>query len=114
MTLAEARDSKNLLFYCDSGSHAYGTALPVSDRDTRGVYVLPRDRFYGLDPVDQVSDERQDHTFYELGRCVSLLLENNPNMLELLAMPADCILHQHPLWERLTPSLFLSKHSNPI
>lgn len=109
MTLEEARHPDHLLFHCVSGSHAYGTALPTSDRDTRGVFVLPKEQFYGLNPVDQVSDERNDHTFYELGRCVDLLLQNNPNMLELLAMPADCILHQHPLWKRLTPSLFLSK-----
>jgi len=24
-----------------AGSHAYGTATPASDRDTRGIFVLP-------------------------------------------------------------------------
>ena len=97
------------LFRGLSGSHAYGTALPESDRDTRGIFVLPRTRFFGLSPVTQLHDDRNDNVFYELGRAVELLSQSNPNMLELLALPADCILHQHPLFAALRLEWFLSK-----
>ena len=97
------------LFQALSGSHAYGTALPTSDRDTRGVFVLPRTEWLGLHYTPQVADERNDHIWYELGRIVELLAQNNPNALELLAMPGDCILYRHPLYEWLRPELFLSK-----
>jgi hypothetical protein len=40
---------------------------------------------------------------------VELLLRNNPNALELIAMPEDCVRFRHPLFGRLKPSLFLSK-----
>jgi uncharacterized protein len=97
------------LFRGLSGSHAYGTALPESDRDTRGIFVLPRTRYYGIHPVSQLSDERNDHVFYELTRAVELLSQSNPNMLELLALPEDCILHVHPLFAELRPEWFLSR-----
>ena len=103
------QSSEHWLFRGLSGSHAYGTALPESDRDTRGIFVLPRAQFYGLDPVSQLSDARNDHVFYELGRAVELLSQSNPNMLELLALPADCLLHVHPLFAELRPEWFLSR-----
>jgi uncharacterized protein len=98
-----------LLFDAVSGSRAYGTALPESDEDRRGVFVLPKAQFYGLEHCPQISDERGDRVYYELGRCFELLAKNNPNLLELLAMPEDCVRFRHPLYARLDPALFLSK-----
>ncbi|MBX3740769.1 MAG: nucleotidyltransferase domain-containing protein [Akkermansiaceae bacterium] len=98
-----------LLFGCVAGSKAYGTDLPGSDEDRRGVFVAPTEFILGLDHLDQVSDERGDIVYYEVGRFVELLLKNNPNALELLGMPEDCIRHRHPLFDLLPPQLFLSK-----
>lgn len=42
-------------------------------------------------------------------RFVELLAKNNPNILELLCAPADCIVQKHPLFDRLRPEEFLSK-----
>jgi predicted nucleotidyltransferase len=108
-TLDRVREPDLLLFDAVAGSHAYGTAVADSDRDRRGVFVAPRTFVFGLDRLEQVADERNDQVYYEIGHFVSLLLKNNPNALELLAMPADCVLHRHPLFERLRPELFLSK-----
>ena len=98
-----------LLFKCISGSCAYGTDTKRSDIDLRGVFVAPPDVFYGLSPVTQVSDESNDTTYYELSRFIDLLSRNNPNVMELLYMPDDCVLIRHPLFERIEPGLFLSK-----
>ncbi|MCB1132879.1 MAG: nucleotidyltransferase domain-containing protein, partial [Verrucomicrobiae bacterium] len=108
-TLERVRRPDVLLFESVAGSHAYGTQIDGSDRDLRGVFVATPGLLGGLDHIDQVSDGRGDETYYELGRFVELLLRNNPNALELLGMPDDCIRFRHPLFDELKPDLFLSK-----
>ena len=97
------------LFETVAGSHAYGTAIDGSDEDRRGVFIATPGLLTGLDSIEQVSDERSDQVYYELGRFMDLCLKNNPNTLELLGMPDDCVRLRHPVLERLEPSLFLSK-----
>ena len=57
VTLDTVRSSECLLFECVAGSRAYGTDLPESDLDLRGVFIVPRAVLFGLGQVDQVSDE---------------------------------------------------------
>lgn len=110
MRLEDLQGSQDrLLLEAIGGSRAYGTDTPSSDTDIRGVFVLPRAQFFGFNPPDQISDASHDTTYYELGRFVELLSKNNPNVMELLGLPADCIQFQHPLFQRFTPELFLSK-----
>jgi predicted nucleotidyltransferase len=40
-TIEELRDKKLIIFETITGSHAYGTMLPESDKDVRGVFVQP-------------------------------------------------------------------------
>lgn len=110
MTIKEIKDRGLLLFECISGSRAYGLATSKSDTDLKGVFYLPRSEFYGLSYIAQVSDERNDEVYYELGRFMDLLLKSNPNILEMLVSPADCILYKHPLMEKLNIKSFLSKN----
>ena len=109
MTIADLRQQRLILFEAVSGSRAYGTNLPHSDTDLKGVFVLPEKHFFGLDYVPQVANETNDEVFYELRRFVELLLKNNPTVLELLGTPADCILYKHPLFDQFRPQDFLSK-----
>jgi uncharacterized protein len=109
MTIAQLHTEGCILFECISGSRAYGTQLPTSDTDIKGVFVLPEEKFFGLSEVTQVNDERNDVVYYELKRFVDLLSKNNPNILEMLNSPADCILQKDPLFDVLTTDLFLSK-----
>ncbi|RDV15020.1 nucleotidyltransferase [Pontibacter diazotrophicus] len=109
LTIDELKTKNLLLFECISGSRAYGLSTPTSDTDIRGVFVLPEEDYFGLNYVEQLSNESNDIVYYELRRFVELLAKNNPNMLELLNMPEDCILYQHPLYNRFKPQDFLSK-----
>lgn len=109
MTIQEIKHKGLLLFECISGSKAYGLDTPQSDTDLKGVFYLPKYQFYGLDYIPQVSNETNDEVYYELGRFVELLCKSNPNILELLASPNECILYKHPLMERLNIDMFLSK-----
>jgi predicted nucleotidyltransferase len=109
MTIKDIKDEGLLLFECISGSRAYGLDTPRSDTDIKGVFYLPKQKFYGLDYVGQVNNETNDEVYYELGRFVELLIKNNPNLLESLASPADCILFKHPLMNKIDIRMFLSK-----
>ncbi len=109
LTINDLRQQNLLLFEAVSGSHAYGLSLPSSDVDLKGVFVLPKNQFYSLDYVAQINDENNDEVYYELRRFVELLYKNNPNLLEMLHSPADCIRYKDPLFDLLQAELFLSK-----
>lgn len=109
MTIQELKEKKLIIFECISGSRAFGLDTPESDTDIKGVFVLPKEQFYGLEYIGQVSNEINDIVYYELGRFFELLLKNNPNILELLHTPEDCILYKHDLMNLINPALFLSK-----
>ncbi len=100
---------QHLLLKCISGSRAYNLALPSSDTDIKGIFVLPRHELYGLTYTPQVANETNDEVYFELGRFIDLLVKNNPNILELLSTPEDCILLRHPLMDLIRPQDFLSK-----
>jgi uncharacterized protein len=100
---------QHFLLKCISGSKAYGTNMAHSDTDMKGVFILPKTEFYGLDYTEQVSDDKNDVVYYEIKRFIELLLKNNPNILELLASPEDCVLYRHPSVLRLKPEFFISK-----
>lgn len=98
-----------LLLNCISGSHSYGLSLPTSDTDYKGVFILPKTAFYSLEYTEQVTNETNDIVYYEVGRFIDLLVKNNPNILELLYTPHDCVLYRHPALEKVKPEIFLSK-----
>lgn len=110
MLTIETLKSENLiLFEVISGSRAFGLHTESSDTDIKGVFYLPKDKFFGLDYTPQVNNASNDIVYYELGRFVELLLKNNPNILEMLASPEDCVLYKHPIMEQVKISDFLSK-----
>lgn len=111
LTIDDLKAQNLILLECISGSRAYGLDTPTSDTDIKGVFYLPKQRFYSLqsDYIPQVSNETNDIVYYELGRFVELLLQNNPNMMELLATPADKVLYRHPIMDNLKPDWFISK-----
>ncbi|WP_294273745.1 nucleotidyltransferase domain-containing protein [uncultured Chryseobacterium sp.] len=109
MIISTLKTKNLILLEAISGSRAFGLATANSDTDIRGVYYLPKEDFFGLNYVPQVSNETNDITYYEIGRLVELLQKNNPNILEVLASPEECILQKHPLMDLLKPEDFLSK-----
>lgn len=109
MTIQQLRDKGLIVLECITGSRAYDLALPTSDIDIRGVFILPEHDFYSLNYIEQVSDSTNDTTFYELRRFIQLLLKNNPNMLDLLNTPPESVVYKHPIMDCLRPELFLSQ-----
>lgn len=109
LTIEFLKQNNLILFEAISGSRSLGLATENSDTDIKGVFYLPKDLFFGLDYIPQVSNESNDIVYYEIGRFTELLLKNNPNILEILATPEDCILHKNPLMESFRQEDFLSK-----
>jgi predicted nucleotidyltransferase len=93
-----------------AGSHAYGTATPSSDVDIRGVFVAPVECYTGLDTIEQVEGPGQDTVFHEILKFIGLAAEANPNILELLFVDEEDVLHIGPLGRVLREhrKLFLS------
>jgi uncharacterized protein len=96
-TIKQLEEQNLIIFEAVMGSHAYGTNLPTSDTDVRGIFVQPLDDILGFGKVDQVSDEKNDVIYYEIGRFLDLLKSNNPNILEILAAPVDCTRIMDPI-----------------
>lgn len=109
MTIDDLRNRGLILLECISGSKAYGLDTPSSDTDIKGVFILPKAEYYGLNYIPQVNNETNDVVFYELGRFMDLLSVNNPNILELLNTPENSIIYKHPYLSEIKTEFILSK-----
>ena len=101
MTIQDLKEQGLIIFEGIVGSQAYGIATPTSDVDIKGVFMMPLNGLLNFDYVEQVSDEKNDTTYYELRRFLQLVQTNNPNILELLNLPEDCILFKDPIFDKV-------------
>lgn len=93
------KDRNLILYEVISGSKAYGTNLPTSDEDRRYIYILPIEYVLSNNIIPQVNDKKNDIVGYEISRFIELLMSNNPNVLELLNMPQDCLIFKNPIFD---------------
>lgn len=96
-----------------SGSYGYGTNRDGSDIDLRGVTLnLPSD-LLGLTVFEQYEDAATDTVIYSFNKLVSLLLNCNPNTIEILGLDEDQYLIKTALGQELLDNrhLFLSKRA---
>ncbi|MBK1879868.1 DNA polymerase beta superfamily protein [Pelagicoccus mobilis] len=114
LTIEDLRgDSRSpIIFESIVGSQAYGTSLESSDVDIKGIFVLPAADYLSLHEVPpQISDAKGDTVYYALPRFLELVLGANPNIIELLFMPEECISVQTPAFDLLqkSRSLFVTQ-----
>lgn len=80
---------ENVCLLTLGGSRAYGTNLPTSDVDIRGVAIpTKRDLLLGRD-FETVVDTATDTTVYSVNKIMELLSKCNPNTMEILGLPED-------------------------
>lgn len=108
-TIEDLRKNNLIIFEAISGSKAYGLDTPESDTDIKGIFVLPKQVYYGLDYIEQISNSSNDIVFYELSRFMQLLAVNNPNILEMLNTPKEAIIYKHKAFLQLDEEKILSK-----
>lgn len=73
-----------IMFLTLGGSHAYGTNIETSDVDVRGCALNSRSDLLGLSSFEQVVNTDTDTTIYSFNKLISLLINCNPNTIELL------------------------------
>lgn len=99
---------------CYSGSLAYGTNLPTSDVDIRGIFCASersiRTPFF---PIEELTlEDEEDGKIYELTNFFKLFLNMNPNILELMFVDEKDILQSSDVYEYLrqhAPALLSKK-----
>ena len=70
-----------------------------------------KDYFLGLEKIYQFQGFiGEDKTIFDIRKCLSLLLDNNPNILDLLFVPDRCIIKTTPYWDKIKANrdLFVS------
>jgi uncharacterized protein len=102
----------NIILLTTGGSHAYGTSTPSSDLDIRGITVNSAYEILTMDYSDKpIEDRATDTVIYFLKQIVNLLINCNPNTIEILGTKPEhlfiCTEEGHLL--RSNIDLFLSK-----
>ena len=102
---------KNLILLGLGGSYAYGTNNENSDIDFRGITLnLPSD-LIGLTEFEQYEDKNTDTVIYSFNKIIKLLLNCNPNTIEILGLDKDQYFIKTPIGQEILDNrnLFLSK-----
>ena len=89
----EDLNNSSLIFKCIARSRAYGTNDEHSDTDTRGIFLKKASEYLVVsEPIDYCANTTNDIVYFSLKRFVELASKANPNILELLFSPDDCVL----------------------
>lgn len=75
---------RKIIFLTLGGSYSYGTNVETSDVDVRGCALNSESDLLGLTSFEQVVNTQTDTTIYAFNKLVSLLLNCNPNTIEML------------------------------
>lgn len=75
---------ERMIFLTLGGSYSYGTNVETSDVDVRGCALNSPSDLLGLTNFEQVVNTQTDTTVYAFNKLISLLLNCNPNTIEML------------------------------
>jgi len=107
-----------------TGSHAYGCAVESSDMDISGFCVPPKDYvfphvggavwgFHGtpIKNFEQWINKSPDVTIFNIIKFFNLIINCNPNIIDILYVPEECVLHCDNVGKivRENRHIFLSK-----
>lgn len=104
----------NIVLLTLSGSVAYGTNIHgKSDLDIRGITLERPNEILGLDQFEQFENKETDTVIYGLRKIIILLMNCNPNCIEILATKPEHIVVIRPEGQLLKDNinLFLSQRA---
>lgn len=101
----------NIILLSLGGSHAYGTNVPTSDLDIRGIAIEQPNEIVGLSTFEQVLEKNTDTTIFAFRKICKLLMSANPNIIEILGLKDEHYLYVSELGQKILDNidLFLSK-----
>ncbi len=101
----------NIIFLTFGGSHAYGTNTTSSDIDIRGCTLNRKEELIGMSDFEQFIDIETDTVIYSFNKLIKLLINCNPNTIELLGCKPEHYINITPIGQSLLDNykLFLSK-----
>ena len=104
---------RKVMFLTYGGSHAYGTNVPTSDVDLRGIAFNKPQELFGLENFEQFVCTESDTTIYGVNKIFNLLLNCNPNVIEILGTKKEHHFIETPESNLLLSNkdLFLSKRA---
>lgn len=102
---------RNVFLLGLGGSHAYGTNNENSDVDVRGCALNSKNEILLRHDFEQVVDTTTDTTIYSFNKLINLLVNCNPNVIEILGLKPEHYLFINKIGEELlkNKSMFLSK-----
>jgi hypothetical protein len=90
--------TNNCIFKTLTGSRLYGTFCDESDHDYKGIAIPPKEYILGFKDYQQFEDRDTDNVIYSLQKALKLMLNNNPNMLDILFAPPEFWTYCDSIW----------------
>lgn len=104
---------RKIIFLTLGGSYSYGTNVETSDVDVRGGALNSESDLLGLTSFEQVVNTQTDTTIYAFNKLVSLLLNCNPNTIEMLGCKPEHYFYISDIGREMIANrkMFLSKRA---
>jgi len=119
----------NVMYLCISGSVAYGVSTDASDKDIYGFAIPPKemlwkplnqhipgfDKLQGFDQwqqhhIQSTDGNEYDFSVYNITKFFHLVSQCNPNMIDCLFVPRECVIHSTAISEKLRESRHMFLH----
>ena len=102
-----------IMFLTLGGSHAYGTNNETSDVDIRGCAMNNASEIVGLSNFEQFINTETDTTVYSFNKLIGLLLNCNPNTIEMLGCKPEHYIYMTDAGKQMIDNrkMFLSKRA---